>query len=134
MGTAKSFRPLCSSFFLLMIMLSALLSQMLLCTALLDIDSLEWRDEKEDELNEVQSHHESPRDCNLSVGEWVFDPSYPLYDPSCPYLSAQLSCSSNGRPDSDFQRWRWKPKQCSVPRLINHPDASNCFVEFNCIN
>ncbi|KAG6479927.1 protein trichome birefringence-like 36 [Zingiber officinale] len=119
-GTAQSRRPLRSSFyFLLMTTLSAaLLSQKLLCTALLDVDSLEWRDDKEDELNEAQSHQNSPRDsCNLSVGEWVFDPSYPLYDPACPYLSVQLSCRSNGRPDSDFQRWRWKPKQCSVPRF-----------------
>lgn len=86
------------------------------CMAILDVDSFEWRDGKEDELNEVQSHQESLRDCNLSVGEWVFDPSYPLYDPGCRYLSGQVSCSRNGRPDSDYQRWRWKPKQCSIPR------------------
>ncbi|URE10598.1 hypothetical protein MUK42_23368 [Musa troglodytarum] len=87
------------------------------CMGILDVDSFEWRGEKEDEVNEVQSHQGSPRDCNLSVGEWVFDPSYPLYAPGCPYLSTQFSCRRNGRPDSDYERWRWKPKQCSIPRF-----------------
>lgn len=87
------------------------------CMGILDVDSFEWREEKEDDVNEVQSHQgSSPRDCNLSVGEWVFDPSYPLYAPGCPYLSTQVSCRRNGRPDSDYERWRWKPKQCSIPR------------------
>ncbi|RRT64517.1 hypothetical protein B296_00040461 [Ensete ventricosum] len=80
---------------------------MVRCMGIVDVDSFEWREEKEDEVNEVQSHRGSPRDCNLSVGEWVFDPSYPLYAPGCPYLGTQFSCRRNGRPDSDYERWRF---------------------------
>ncbi|OMO79102.1 hypothetical protein COLO4_24551 [Corchorus olitorius] len=29
----------------------------------------------------------SGKRCDLSVGKWVYDESYPLYDSNCPYLS-----------------------------------------------
>ncbi|KAG1369681.1 protein trichome birefringence-like 36 [Cocos nucifera] len=89
------------------------------CLANLDMDSVdEWTEEKEDdEINEVQSQRTLSRDCDLSVGEWVFDASYPLYEPNCPYLSNQVSCQKNGRPDSDYEKWSWKPQQCLIPRF-----------------
>lgn len=78
-----------------------------------------WTEEKEDEVDVVQSHQGSPSlrgGCDMSVGEWVYDRSYPLYDASCPYLSAQVSCRKNGRSDLDYEKWRWKPQHCSLPR------------------
>lgn len=75
-----------------------------------------WLEEKEDEVDEVQSHQSSPKDCDFSIGEWVYDKSYPLYDATCPYLSTQVSCRRNGRPDLDYEKWRWRPQHCWIPR------------------
>ncbi|XP_043699141.1 protein trichome birefringence-like 31 [Telopea speciosissima] len=58
-------------------------------------------------------------ECNVFDGKWVFDnASYPLYtDESCPYLSPQVTCQKNGRPDSLYQNWMWKPSGCELPRF-----------------
>lgn len=53
--------------------------------------------------------------CDLFDGEWVEEPagSYPLYDAAeCPFLSDQVACRRNGRPDSGYERWRWQPRGC----------------------
>lgn len=75
-----------------------------------------WLELKDDDVNMVQTQHPSLKNCNMSVGKWVYDQSYPLYDSSCPYLSTAISCQKNGRPDSDYQKWRWKPNGCAIPR------------------
>ena len=71
---------------------------------------------EEDEVVMVQSGQKQNKRCDFSSGKWVFDESYPLYDSSCPYLSTAVTCQKNGRPDSDYQKWKWKPTGCSVPR------------------
>ncbi|KAG6515973.1 hypothetical protein ZIOFF_026419 [Zingiber officinale] len=59
-----------------------------------------------------------PATCDLSDGDWVFDDSYPTYrESSCEFLSKQVSCLQNGRPESKYQKWRWQPKNCSLPRF-----------------
>ncbi|XP_042416731.1 protein trichome birefringence-like 31 isoform X1 [Zingiber officinale] len=58
--------------------------------------------------------------CNLFEGKWVLDKqnSRPLYsEDSCPYLTRQVTCRRNGRPDSLYQKWRWKPNSCEMPRF-----------------
>lgn len=61
---------------------------------------------------------ESLLSCDLFDGEWVRDDSYPLYRPgSCSLIDEQFSCISNGRPDKDYLKMRWKPKGCNLPRL-----------------
>eukprot|EP01018_Ginkgo_biloba_P010970 Gb_06481 [translate_table: standard] len=56
--------------------------------------------------------------CDLFSGKWIRDESYPLYAAGeCPYLSAQVSCQKNDRPDSDYQHWRWQPRDCRIPRF-----------------
>jgi hypothetical protein len=53
--------------------------------------------------------------CDLFDGEWVEEPagSYPLYGAAeCPFLSDQVACRRNGRPDSGYERWRWQPRGC----------------------
>ncbi|KDP32507.1 hypothetical protein JCGZ_14710 [Jatropha curcas] len=56
--------------------------------------------------------------CNVFEGQWVWDNvSHPLYrEESCPYLVKQTTCLRNGRPDSFYQNWRWKPEKCNLPR------------------
>ncbi|MCD7454739.1 Protein trichome birefringence-like 35 [Datura stramonium] len=56
--------------------------------------------------------------CDYTSGKWVFDnTSRPLYNESdCPYMSAQLACQKYGRPDLDYQYWRWQPHNCNLKR------------------
>lgn len=56
--------------------------------------------------------------CDIFDGNWVKDESYPLYPPgSCQHIDEQFSCFLNGRPDKNFQKYKWKPKGCNIPRL-----------------
>ncbi|KAJ6304021.1 hypothetical protein OIU77_017823 [Salix suchowensis] len=56
--------------------------------------------------------------CNFFDGKWVKDDSYPLYKPgSCSLIDEQFNCILNGRPDKDYQKYKWKPKGCTLPRL-----------------
>lgn len=66
-------------------------------------------------LNKTNPQEEK---CDIFEGEWVYDPkSYPLYHAhQCPFLSDQVTCQKNGRPDSNFESWRWKPRGCETPR------------------
>lgn len=76
-----------------------------------------WLDENDDEVSMAQGGHDSlSSSCDFSDGKWVYDLSYPLYDTNCPYLSTPVTCQKNGRPDSDYEKWRWKPHGCSIPR------------------
>ncbi|KAG7549779.1 PMR5 N-terminal domain [Arabidopsis thaliana x Arabidopsis arenosa] len=67
---------------------------------------------------EIEKWSESLKNCEFFDGEWIKDDSYPLYKPgSCKLIDEQFNCISNGRPDKDFQKLKWKPKKCSLPRL-----------------
>lgn len=57
--------------------------------------------------------------CDVFDGRWVYDPkSYPLYQwRQCPFLSDQVTCRKNGRPDSDYEHWRWEARGCEIPRF-----------------
>ncbi|KAH7441302.1 hypothetical protein KP509_03G032900 [Ceratopteris richardii] len=57
--------------------------------------------------------------CDISVGQWILDGDhYPLYQPSsCPYVDQAFRCQDNGRPDSHYLKWRWKPKDCDLERF-----------------
>lgn len=56
--------------------------------------------------------------CDLYAGKWVKDEEYPIYKPtSCPYVDEGFSCQGNGRPDSEYLKWRWKPDGCDIPRF-----------------
>jgi hypothetical protein len=56
--------------------------------------------------------------CDLFDGNWVKDDSYPLYKPgSCSLIDEQFNCFKNGRPDQGYQKLKWKPNGCTLPRL-----------------
>lgn len=56
--------------------------------------------------------------CNIFDGRWIYKPAdNPLYDEfQCPFLSDQVSCQRNGRPDFDYESWSWEAKDCEIPR------------------
>ncbi|KAE9619134.1 hypothetical protein Lal_00047091 [Lupinus albus] len=57
-------------------------------------------------------------DCDLYHGNWIYDPLGPLYtNNSCPVITQMENCQGNGRPDKDYENFRWKPSQCDIPRF-----------------
>ncbi|XP_010917266.1 protein trichome birefringence [Elaeis guineensis] len=58
------------------------------------------------------------KSCDIFQGNWVKDDSYPLYpEGSCPHIDEPFNCYLNGRPDRAYQKLRWKPDGCDIPRL-----------------
>lgn len=56
--------------------------------------------------------------CNVFEGKWIPDESYPLYNASqCPFAEPGFNCLANGRRDRGYQKWRWKPKNCDIPKF-----------------
>ncbi|XP_042503699.1 protein YLS7-like [Macadamia integrifolia] len=56
--------------------------------------------------------------CDLYKGKWVYDSAGPLYtNNTCPVLTQMQNCQGNGRPDKDYENWRWRPSQCDLPRF-----------------
>ncbi|CAI0463493.1 unnamed protein product, partial [Linum tenue] len=56
--------------------------------------------------------------CDLFAGEWVPDPSGPNYtNRSCLHIQEHQNCMRNGRPDSGYLYWRWKPSGCDLPKF-----------------
>ncbi|KAJ4725558.1 Protein trichome birefringence-like [Melia azedarach] len=69
-------------------------------------------------------HHRRPMlqtnqsTCALFVGTWVRDDTYPIYQSSdCPIIDPEFNCQMNGRPDSDYLKYRWQPLNCQLPRF-----------------
>lgn len=82
---------------------------------------LEWSSRRKYTIRvpvEVSVDDEIEEGCNVFEGRWVWDnESYPLYtEESCPFLVKQTTCLRNGRPDSFYQKWRWQPNACDLPR------------------
>ncbi|KAF9598175.1 hypothetical protein IFM89_025792 [Coptis chinensis] len=63
---------------------------------------------------------ETDKECDLFNGKWVRDElNRPIYDESeCPYIQPQLTCQEHGRPEKDYQFFRWQPHSCNLPRLL----------------
>ncbi|KAG5146849.1 hypothetical protein JHK84_032392 [Glycine max] len=65
----------------------------------------------------TKSKREEEEECDVFNGRWVRDElTRPLYKESeCPYIQPQLTCEEHGRPDKEYQRWRWQPHGCDLP-------------------
>lgn len=57
--------------------------------------------------------------CSIEKGKWIFNNTSKRFytDESCPYLDKQVSCLTNGRPDTDYLNWEWLPDDCILPRF-----------------
>ncbi|CAM0955414.1 unnamed protein product [Alopecurus aequalis] len=56
--------------------------------------------------------------CDVFDGAWVPDETYPLYNSSdCPFAEKGFNCLANGREDTGYLKWRWRPRRCDVPRF-----------------
>ncbi|KAJ4830782.1 hypothetical protein Tsubulata_031162 [Turnera subulata] len=84
---------------------------------------VEEKDEAEPEEKEESDDEDNPtlaglKNCDLYKGRWVRDEDYPIYKPgSCPFVDEAFDCQNNGRKDSDYLKWRWKPDACDLPRF-----------------
>ncbi|CAI5974559.1 unnamed protein product [Closterium sp. NIES-64] len=79
---------------------------------------------KRQQYEEVKEkvHLDVPADCDLYHGTWQPDLEPPLYtNNTCAAISQHQNCQGNGRPDSGYERWRWRPggrEECgALPRF-----------------
>ncbi|TKY69890.1 trichome birefringence 2 [Spatholobus suberectus] len=57
-------------------------------------------------------------ECDIFDGRWVRDESKPYYPlGSCPHIDRDFDCHLNGRPDSEYVKWKWQPNGCDIPSL-----------------
>lgn len=71
-------------------------------------------------LSNSPKNYSSSQVCDYSYGKWVWDESYPgrKYAENCPFLDPGFRCQKNGRQDMNYQKWRWRPQGCDLPRLV----------------
>ncbi|XP_074299607.1 protein trichome birefringence-like 33 [Silene latifolia] len=57
------------------------------------------------------------KECNIFEGKWVYTTEHVRkYDTNtCPFLEEKMSCQKNGRPDFEYEKWRWEPTNCDIP-------------------
>ncbi|XP_020199555.1 protein trichome birefringence-like 42 [Aegilops tauschii subsp. strangulata] len=105
-----------------------------------DAGSGDLRSEEEEQEEELAASAPAPapasdgdgegRECDLFDGSWVRDPArYPLYEAAeCPFLSDQVTCRRNGRPDAGYEQWRWQPRGCggAVGRIDGSGALEQC--------
>lgn len=78
-------------------------------------------DDEEDSFESVKKKSSPVKSalsgCDISHGRWVYDETYPLYRyQKCLFADRGFNCERNGRPDTDFMKFRWQPHDCDLPR------------------
>lgn len=71
------------------------------------------------EISKPARGENSKKECNIFDGKWVYESDEsPYYEaPQCPFLSEQVSCQKNGRPDFEYENWSWEAHDCLIPRF-----------------
>ncbi|XP_078434470.1 TRICHOME BIREFRINGENCE-LIKE 9 [Wolffia australiana] len=64
----------------------------------------------------------SRAECDYSSGKWVAEGeikphSMEWYTEDCPFLDPGFRCRRNGRQDTRYLNWRWRPQACALPRF-----------------
>ncbi|KMT15870.1 hypothetical protein BVRB_3g055580 [Beta vulgaris subsp. vulgaris] len=78
----------------------------------------EHESEVEVSAEEVIDQSADNSGCDLYNGEWYYDSEGPLYtNNTCPILSQTQNCQGNGRPDKEYENWRWRPFNCELPKF-----------------
>lgn len=80
------------------------------------------------ETSTVAANFEKPsaKACDITMGSWEEDKSWPLYSGlECPYIFRASQCAAHGRPDTKFQTLRWRPAGLNVNSREN-TDAGSC--------
>ena len=66
-------------------------------------------------------HNAVSEKCEIFVGDWVPDQSGPMYtNVSCYDIEEHQNCMKNGRPDTGYLYWRWRPRDCELPKFNPH--------------
>ncbi|KFK42531.1 hypothetical protein AALP_AA1G006400 [Arabis alpina] len=56
--------------------------------------------------------------CDIFTGNWIPDASGPVYtNVTCRHIQDHQNCLKNGRPDVNYLLWKWKPRDCDLPRF-----------------
>ncbi|KAH6837671.1 TRICHOME BIREFRINGENCE-LIKE 34 [Perilla frutescens var. hirtella] len=83
----------------------------------------ETRKERDENVNHVVSANKTTvtTRCDLSSGRWIYDNvSRPLYEEGqCPFTNDDFACEKHGRKDVEYQKWRWQPHDCDLPRVTS---------------
>lgn len=57
-------------------------------------------------------------ECDLALGKWIPYSRPPQYNSStCKTIQGHQNCEKNGRPDTGYLYWKWKPDLCELPRI-----------------
>ncbi|BBN06401.1 hypothetical protein MPTK1_3g20830 [Marchantia polymorpha subsp. ruderalis] len=77
-------------------------------------------------IQQANARGSVPKNCDIFSGQWVYDEDLPLYD-GCKFAERGFACQRNGRHDLRYQKWRWQPHDCVLPRF----DASDMLNRLN---
>lgn len=70
-----------------------------------------------DEYDSEKQEAKTVKKCDMFDGRWVYMPDDdPSYDSvKCPFIEEKMSCKKNGRPDFEYEKWRWEAFGCDIP-------------------
>ncbi|KAL2557930.1 Protein trichome birefringence-like 34 [Forsythia ovata] len=70
-------------------------------------------------VEQQKTPDESIPRCDLFSGKWVYDNiTYPLYkENQCSFMELDFACEKFCRKDLNYQKWRWQPHNCDLPRF-----------------